>query len=74
MMCYDNLIQIDTQKHIGQTNHAEQTNYEPVPICTQSAENVYYADHAIWYNKEFLLLCLDNVRNSVSHFRIDLQM
>ena len=23
-MCFDNLIWIDTQKHIGQTNHAEQ--------------------------------------------------
>ena len=72
-MCFDNLIQIDTQKHIGQTNHAEQINYEPVPICTRSAENVYNAEHAKWYNKEILLLCLDMVRNSVSHFRMDPQ-
>ena len=35
-MCFD----IDTQKHIGQTYHAGQINYEPVPICAQ-AENVY---------------------------------
>ena len=31
---FDNLIRIDTQKHIGQTNHAEQINYQPVPMCT----------------------------------------
>ena len=77
-MCFDNLIQIDTWKHVDQTNHAEQINcvvmFKPVPICTQSAENVYNADHAKWYNKEFPLLCLDNVRNSVSHFKMDLQM
>ena len=72
-MCFDNLIRIDMQKHIGWTNHAEKINYEPVPICTRSAENVYNAVHAKWYNKEFLLLCSDNVRNSVSHCRMDLQ-
>ena len=43
-------------------------------FCTRSAENVYNADHAKCYNKEFLLLCSDNVRNSVSHFRMDPQM
>ena len=36
--------------------------------------NVYNADHAKWYNKEFLLSCSDNVRNSASHFKMDLQM
>ena len=72
-MCFNNLIRIDTQKHIVQTNYAEHINYEPVPICTRSAENVYNADHAKCYNKEFLLLCLYNVRNSVSHFRMDPQ-
>ena len=48
--------------------------WEPVPICTQSAENVYNADHAKWYNKEFLLSCSDKVRNSASHFKMDPQM
>ena len=72
-MCFDNLIQIDTQKHVGQTNHAEQINYQPVPICNQSTENVYNADHARCYNKGFLLSCSDKVRNSVSHFRMDPQ-
>ena len=46
---------------------------EPVPICTRSAENIYNADHAKQYNKEFLLSCLDNIRNSASHFKMDLQ-
>ena len=72
-MCLDNLIRIDTQKHRGQINNAEYINYEPVPICTRSAGNVYNADHAKCYNKEFLLSCSDNVRNSASHFRMDLQ-
>ena len=77
-MCFDNLIWINTRRYIGQTNHAEQINCvamcESVSICTRSAENVYSADHAKWYNKEFLLSCSDKVRNSASHFKMDLQM